>query len=109
MHYALSCSQKMGGHNKIVEIDERKFGQRKHNRSHTVKGQWVFGSMERESGKKFPVPVPDRTANTLMADLRVWTKPGTTVISDCWSAYQDLEMHGYTHQNVNHMISFVYL
>ena len=29
------------------------FGRRKYNRGHPVKGQWVFGGVERESGKTF--------------------------------------------------------
>jgi hypothetical protein len=54
-----------GGPNKTVEIDESKFGQRKY-RGHPVEGKWVFGSIERESGQTFLVPVPDRTADTLI-------------------------------------------
>ena len=36
-----------------MEIDESKFGKRKHNRGHSVEGQWVFGGVERGSGKVF--------------------------------------------------------
>ena len=46
--------------------DESKFGRRKYHRGHPVKGQWVFGGVERESGKTFLVPVQDRTADTLL-------------------------------------------
>jgi hypothetical protein len=52
------CSVKIGGPKKTVEIDERKFGRRKFHRGHTFKGQWVFGGIERQSGKTFIVPVP---------------------------------------------------
>jgi hypothetical protein len=44
-----------------------------------------------------------------MAVLRDWIEPGTAVISDCCSAYRHLETHGYAHQTVNHIISFVYV
>jgi len=87
----LGCSQEIGGPNITVEIDDSKFGRRKYNRGHKVKGQWVFGGVNRESEKTFLVPVPDGTADTLMAVLRDWIEPGTTVISDCWSAYRDIE------------------
>ena len=60
------CSVKTGGPNKTVEIDESKFGRRKYHRGHLVKGQWVFGGIERESCETFLIPVPDRTADTLM-------------------------------------------
>jgi len=42
----------------------------------------VFGGDEREPGKTFLVPVPDRTAETLMAVIDAWIEAGTTVISD---------------------------
>ena len=34
-------------------------------------------------------------------------EPGTTLSSDCWAAYQDIGLHGYTHRTVNYSISFV--
>jgi len=101
------CSEKIGGPNKTVEIYESKFGKGKYGRGHPVKGHWVFGGVEGESGKTFLVPVPDRTAETLMAVIDAWIEPGTTVISDCWGAYRDLGSQGYTHQTVNHSIHFV--
>jgi len=61
--YFLGCSEKIGSPNKTVEIDESKFGRRKYNMGHPVKGQWVFVGVERESGRTFLVPVPDRTAD----------------------------------------------
>jgi transposase-like protein len=63
--------------------------------------------VERESGETVLVPVPDRTSDNLMAIIRDWIEPGTTVISDSWAAYRDLGAHGYTHQAVNHSIQFV--
>ena len=96
------CSEKLGGPNKIVEVDESKFGRRKYHRGHTVKGQRVFGGVERESGRTFLVPVPDRNADTLVAIIRDSIEPGTTVISDCWGAYRNLNSQGFTHHTVNH-------
>jgi hypothetical protein len=58
--YKEGCSEKIGGPNKTVEIDEIKFGRRKYHKGHLVKEQWVFRGIERESGKTFLVPVPDR-------------------------------------------------
>jgi transposase-like protein len=68
----------------------------------------VFGGVERESGRSFLVPVPDRTADTLEAIIRDRIEPGTTVISDGWRAYQNLESLGYTHRTVNHSLYFVH-
>ena len=33
--------------------------------------------------------------------------PGTTVISDCWKAYNTLGDEGYVHLTVNHSVNFV--
>ena len=57
--------------------------------------------------KTFLVPVPDRTADTLMTIIHDWIEPGTTVISDSWAAYRDFGSHGYTHHTVKHSIQFV--
>jgi transposase-like protein len=105
--YMEGCSEKIGGPNKTVEIDESKFGKRKYGRGRPVRGQWVFGGVEHESGRTFLVPVPDRTADTLMAVIDAWIEPGTTVISDRWAAYSDIDTLGYTHLTVNHSVAFV--
>jgi len=46
-------SEPIGGPGKIVEIDESKFGKRKHNRGRRVDGVWVFGGIERDSTEDF--------------------------------------------------------
>jgi len=107
LEYVLDSSQKIGGPNKTVEIDDSMFSRRIYNRGHKVQGQWVFVRVERESGKTFLFPVPDRTADTLAAVISDWIELGNTVIGDCWSAYRDIETHGYTHQTANHTIGFV--
>jgi transposase-like protein len=101
------CSEKIGGPNQTVEIDDSKFGRRKYHRGHTVQGQWVFGGIERESGRLFLVPITDRTADTLEAIIRNRIEP-STVISDCWGAYNKLDSLGYTHRTVNHSLHFVH-
>ena len=101
------CSEKIGGPNKTVEIDESKFGRRKYHRGYPVKGQWVFGGLERDSGRTFLVPVPDRTADTLVTTIHDWIEPGTTVISCDWGAYHNLGSQGSTHCTANHSIQFV--
>ena len=47
--YLQDNSQKIGGPDKIVEIDESKFCKRKYHRGHRVQGQWIFGGVERGS------------------------------------------------------------
>lgn len=97
----------IGGKNKVVEIDESKFGIRKYNRGHKIEGQWVFGGVERGSGKFFLVPVEDRTKVTLLPIIKKFILPGTTIMSDCWKPYNELKNMGYVHQTVNHSKNFV--
>jgi hypothetical protein len=75
--YLLDSSKRLGGPNKTVEIDESKFGKRKYHRGHHVQGQWIFGGVERGTGRAFFVPVQDRTTGTLSAVIRAWIEPGT--------------------------------
>ena len=100
-------TEKISGPNKTVKIDESKIGWRKYNRGHHVQGQWVFGGVEQGPGGTFLVPILDRTADTLTAIIREWINPGTTVISNCWCAYCDLDSLGYMHHPVNHSLYFV--
>jgi hypothetical protein len=104
--YLSGCSEGIGELKKTVEIQMSKFGRPKYHRGHPVKQQWVFGSVERQSGKTFLVPVPDRTAGTLMVVTDAWIEPGITVVGDCWVAYQDLDAQGYAHRTGGHIIIF---
>ena len=36
-----------------------------------------------------------------------WILPGTTIISDCWKAYDTLSREDYIHLKVNHSLEFV--
>lgn len=97
----------IGGEGQIVEIDESKFGKRKYNRGRAVDGQWVFGGIERSSGKCFLVAVENRTRETLVPIIKKYILPGTTIMSDCWKPYDVLGQEGYTHLRVNHSVEFV--
>ena len=104
--------EQLGGEGKTVEIDmfmlriiliklfldESKFGRRKFWRGHRVDGYWVFGGVERESGRVFMEVVEKRDADTLIPLLEKWVKKGSTVVSDCWKAYSN--MQGYRHLTV---------
>lgn len=52
--------QMLGGEGRTVEIDESKFGRRKFWRGHRVEGVWVFGGVERETGRVFMETVEKR-------------------------------------------------
>lgn len=49
-----------------------------------MEGQWIFGGVERETGKCFLIPVERRDKDTLLVVIKEWILPGTLIISDCW-------------------------
>lgn len=100
-------SSRLGGPGRTVEIDEAKIGKSKYHRGRWIEGYWIFGGIERETGRVFVVQVPDRTKETLIAFIKHWIAEGTTIISDCWRAYDGLDLEGYVHFQVNHSENFV--
>lgn len=113
MYWMHKQSAKIGGPGKIVEIDEAKFGKRKYHRGRLLTGQWILGGIERLEGggadkqKMFLIPVPDRTSQTLVAIIKEYVLPGTTIMTDCWASYNSLAENDYLHLTVNHQINFV--
>ncbi|XP_034951907.1 uncharacterized protein [Chelonus insularis] len=107
-YWALKNSAaKIGGRNKVVEIDKAKFGRRKYHKGRIIDGQWLFGGFERESKTFFIEAVPNRTKETLLAIIKRKIRPNTTIMSDCWKAYDCLSDEGFKHLRVNHKHNFV--
>lgn len=104
--HCINNREKVGGKGHIVEIDESKMGKRKYHRGHYVEGQWVFGGVDRLTGKCFLVPVEKRDAATLVPLIEQYVEKGTTIISDCWRSYSTLGKKGYAHLTVNHKLHF---
>lgn len=96
IEFMLRKAEKIGGVGHTVEIDESKFGKRKYHRGHQVEGQWIFGGIDRETGKVFMVPVESRDAATLQAACDAWIEKGTTIISDCWKVSEIGESSDYS-------------
>jgi hypothetical protein len=104
----MKSNKKLGGHGKIVEIDETKFGKSKYCCGRYLKGQWVFGGVERGTNNTFLVPVEKRDAKTLIGILQEWVLPNSIIMSDCWKAYDGIpDKTLFYHFTVNHSCNFV--
>ncbi|KAK5982324.1 hypothetical protein GCK32_022827 [Trichostrongylus colubriformis] len=71
--------------------------------------QWLFGGIERGSGRAFLKLVRRRDAPTPLCLVTKYIRPGTTIISDSWRAYSQTAAlpFGYRHLVVNHQLNFV--
>ncbi|CAG8763469.1 10697_t:CDS:2, partial [Dentiscutata erythropus] len=65
----------------IVEIDESKFGD-----------LWVVGITKRTGNKKY----------YLFKFIKEYVKPGSTLYSDCWKGYNNIEKLNIKHIRINH-------
>lgn len=110
-----SRNRKIGGRNKIVELDESKIGKRKYNRGHRVEGAWVIGGIERsilknkiknENKKLFLYPIEERNISNIDEIIKKYVKKGTTIYTDSWKGYNNLKNIGYKHKTVNHKENF---
>lgn len=99
----------IGGENIIVEIDESKFGKRKHNRGHHVEGVWIIGGVERTPERKlFLKVIEKRDAETLLNVINAHVKQGSIIYTDGWRGYSMIEpLLNMQHSVVNHSLHFV--
>jgi transposase-like protein len=62
----------------------------KYNRGKYVDEQWVFGGVERGTGRCFLVVVKDRSEAKLLELIIKWIFTSTIILSDCWKAYSNI-------------------
>lgn len=97
----------IGGPGLHVQIDESLFVRRKYNVGRVAREQWVFGGVCEETKESFLYAVDNRSAASLIPIIQQTIRPGTTIISDLWRAYNVINAIGYNHLTVNHSINFV--
>ena len=106
----LAMEEKMlGGEGHIVEIDESVMIKRKYNRGgiRQQHNEWVFGMYDRTAKKGWIKFVDRRDEGTLLPIIQEFVRPGSTVHSDGWAAYNNLANRGYAHGRVIHEENFV--
>ena len=61
---------------------------RKYNRGRRIPERWIFGGIERTpQGRGFLIEVPNRQRATLWPIIQRYIRPGSRIVTDCWSAY----------------------
>lgn len=99
---------KIGGNSRIVEIDEAKFGKRKHNRGHTVEGVWILGMAERSLSRRIILlPVENRSHETLFRLGKRHIRKESIIYTDKWRGYLGFDQYFTEHSSVNHSVEFV--
>lgn len=108
--YFDEMEEKIGGVGEYVEIDETVIVKRKYDRGRLLKEGWLFGGIQRTmdgSFKCFMRIVYNRSEAHLVHIIKQHVLPGTHIITDGWSAYQNLVNYGYKHSVVIHENNFV--
>ena len=106
----ISKHRKISGINTVVEMHESMFGKRKHNRGKlTGRHQWFFEGICRQTRDIFLTLCQGnkRDRPTLEKIIVDNVEKGTTLYTDGWKAYEQLERLGYLWESVNHSEHFV--
>ena len=101
------AAEVIGGNDRIIEIDESKFGKRKYNRGHHVEGVWVLGAVEKSESRRIRLTVvDDRSMPTLTNKIKEIVKEDSLIYTDCWRGYNELSSTYRAHETVNHSRHF---
>lgn len=97
----------IGGRGFHVQVDETLWSKRKNNAGRVLPQLWLLGGICEETNDVFIVTVLNRSRLSLFKEIRKHLKPGTTIVTDSWRAYQGLQNEGFVHLTVNHRYNFV--
>jgi len=103
---------RLGGPGRVCQLDESQFTHKvKHHRGRAPQNViWVFGIVDisMTPGIGFMRVVENRSADTLLPIIQEVIRAGTTIHSDQWRGYINLQRDlGFAHQTVNHSLYFV--
>lgn len=67
----------------------------------------MVGGVERGSNNIFLVPVMSQNKDTLQQVVKDNVLPGTHIVTDCFSRYDNFRAEGYTYCTINHSLNFM--
>ena len=90
-----------------VEVDESYFGgARKGNRGRGAAGKIpVFGLLKR-GGRVYARVIADASSRTLLPIIERRIQPDSIIYSDCWTAYNAIDVSRFKHYRINHSVLF---
>ena len=93
----LATDGKIGSVGMNVEINKSNFGKRKYQRGRMIEGQWVLRGICQETLEIFLIAFPEnkRDCQTLEPLILQHVAPGSTIITNCWKAYDNLGAQGF--------------
>ncbi|KCZ76743.1 hypothetical protein H311_02254 [Anncaliia algerae PRA109] len=91
----------------LVEVGESNFRQRKYNIGRLYRSPLIVGAVDIHTGEMFFVEVINRNQHTLRNILFEKVHLGTTIGTDCWNGYLNLETLDYIYFKVNLSENFV--
>lgn len=97
----ITTSEQLGGPGEIVDFYKVEFGKRKSKREKLVKGNCVFGGVQRGTLKSFLLPVKRYNRRALIKVVKKWVKSGSTVVIDSRQVYNILSSYNFTNININ--------
>lgn len=100
-------SEKIGGNNKIIEIDETALSKRKYNKGRSLRTIWCIGGIERKTNKVFFTTSLYRNSKKIDAIIEKYVEKESTIYTDMWRGYKNLSNLGYNHKTVNHSENFL--
>ncbi|XP_065321146.1 uncharacterized protein LOC135928618 [Gordionus sp. m RMFG-2023] len=100
---------KIGGPGHVIEIDESHIFKRKNNTGRILKSNaiWVVGGISRNDGNFFISHTEKRDKDTLLGIISKHVHTDSTIMTDKWKGYNNLNDNGYDHYSVNHSQNFV--
>lgn len=86
-----------------IELDESYFGgSRKGKRGRGAAGKVAVFGLFKRGGKVYTQVILDAKTETLMPIIRQKIKPDSIVYTDCWRAYNALDVSEFKHYRINH-------
>lgn len=107
-NFFLQNEIRLGGRDVVLEMDETHLFTRKYHRGNVLASEqiWVFGILERFSGRCFLKVVEQRDSETLFRIVREIAHPESVIMGDQWRGYSLIQRH-FTTFHVNHRLHFV--